>query len=52
MLLWLWYRPAAAALIPPLAQELPYAIVRLLKKKRKKREFPLWHSRKESDSYP
>ena len=24
-LLWLWRRPAAAALIQPLAQELPYA---------------------------
>ena len=30
-LLWLWCRPAAAAPIPPLAWELPYA-VRLLKK--------------------
>ena len=25
MLLWLWYRLEAAALIPPLAWELPYA---------------------------
>ena len=25
MLLWLWHKPAAAALIPPLAWELPYA---------------------------
>ena len=24
VLLWLWYRPAAAALIPPLAWDLPY----------------------------
>ena len=26
VLLWLWCRPAAAAAIQPLAQELPYAI--------------------------
>ena len=32
-LLWLWYRLAAAALIRPLAQELPYAIVVALKSK-------------------
>ena len=31
-LLWLWYRPAAAALIQPLAQELPYAIGAAIKK--------------------
>ena len=31
-LLWLWRRPAAAALIEPLAQELPYAIKCGLKK--------------------
>ena len=33
VLLWLWCRPAAAALIPPLAQELPYAAGVTLKKK-------------------
>ena len=30
---WLWYRSAAAALIPPLAGELPYATGAALKKK-------------------
>ena len=30
-LLWLWCRPAAVALIPPLAWELPYAVVTALK---------------------
>ena len=30
-LLWLWYRLAAKALIPPLAWELPYAVVAALK---------------------
>ena len=33
MLLWLWYRLAAAALIQPLAWELPYAAGVALKKK-------------------
>jgi len=32
VLLWLWGRPAAAALIQPLAWELPYAIPVALKK--------------------
>ena len=32
MLLWLWRRPAAAALIRPLAWELPYAADAALKK--------------------
>ena len=35
-LLWLWYRPAAAALIRPLAWEIPYASSLALKSKRKK----------------
>ena len=34
-LLWLWYRQAAAALIEPLAWELPYALGAALKKKKK-----------------
>ena len=34
-LLWLWCRPAAAALIQPLAQELPYATGAALVKKKK-----------------
>ena len=33
-LLWLWCRPAAVALIQHLAQELPYATGRALKKKK------------------
>ena len=36
MLLWLWRRLAAAALIQPLAWELPYAMAVALKKKKKK----------------
>ena len=32
-MLWLWYRLAAAALILPLAQELPYATAVALKRK-------------------
>ena len=36
MFLWLWHRPAAAALIYPLAQELPYAPGTALNRKRKK----------------
>ena len=40
MFLWLWHRPAAAALIQPLAWELPYAMDVALKRK-KKREVPL-----------
>ena len=35
--LWLWYRPAAAARIQPLAWELPYATGEALKRKEKKR---------------
>ena len=34
VLLWLWYRLAAAALIQPLAWELPYAMGMALKKKK------------------
>ena len=34
-LLWLWYRPAAVALIQPLAWELPYAMGVALKKQKK-----------------
>ena len=37
-LLWLWYRLAGAALIQPLAWELPYAVGAALKKKKKKKE--------------
>ena len=34
-LLWLWYRPAAAALIQPLAWEPPYAAGAALKRQNK-----------------
>ena len=37
--LWLWHRPAAVALIPPLAWEPPYAAGVALKSKKKKRKF-------------
>ena len=37
MLLWLWCRPAAAALIQLLAWELPYVPDTALKKERKKK---------------
>ena len=37
-LLWLWCRPAAAALIRPLAWELPYAMGSSLKSQKKKEE--------------
>ena len=37
-LLWLWCRPAATALIQPLAWELPYAAGAALKRKKKERE--------------
>ena len=36
MLLWLWYRPAAAAPIQPLAWELPYAESVALKRHKNK----------------
>ena len=36
MLLWLWRRPVAAALIQPLAWELPYATGTALKERKKK----------------
>ena len=37
VLLWLWCRPAAAALIWPLACELPYAVGTLLKRPKKQK---------------
>ena len=37
-LLWLWRRPVAAALIQPLAWELPYAASVALKKSKKKKK--------------
>ena len=36
-LLWLWHRPAATALIPPLAWEPPYAMDVALKRQEKKK---------------
>ena len=38
MFLWLWCRLAAAALIRPLARELPYAGGEALKRKKKRKE--------------
>ena len=38
VLLWLWYRAAAAVLIQPLAWELPYAAGAALKKDQKKKK--------------
>ena len=38
MLLWLWHRPAAAASIPPLAWEAPYATGMALKRQRRKKK--------------
>ena len=55
----LWYKPAAVALVPPLAWELTYAASVALKSKTKEEkkkkfclnlpfsEFLLWHSRNE-----
>ena len=37
VLLWLWDRPAAAALIGPLAWEAPYAVGMALKRQKKKK---------------
>ena len=42
-LLWLWCRPAAAALIPPLAWELPYPRCSSKKDKKKKKKWKFWH---------
>ena len=39
MLMWLLYRPAATALIGPLAWELPYAAAEALKNKQTKKEW-------------
>ena len=38
VLSWLWHRPAAVALIQPLAWELPYAASVALKSKKKKKK--------------
>ena len=38
VLLWLWYRPAATALIEPLAWEPPYTAGATLKKKKRKKK--------------
>ena len=61
MLLWLWRRLAATALIGPLAWEPPYASGTVLKRKEKKKkrnkkfsklEFLLWLSGNEPNYYP
>ena len=41
VLLWLWCRPAAAALIRPLAWKLPYATGLALKRKEKEKKTQL-----------
>ena len=51
VLLWLWYRPAAIALIQPLAQELPYAIGVALRKKKRKRKSLERQPPSESDTH-
>ena len=38
VLLWLWCRPVATALIQPLARELPYAVGTALKRKKKEKK--------------
>ena len=38
VLLWLWHRPAATALIRPLPWEPPYAVVAALKRQKTKKE--------------
>ena len=43
-LLWLWYRPAAAAPIQLLARELPYAKGGALKSKKKQKQKKIWSS--------
>ena len=39
VLLWLWHRLAARALIQPLAWELPYAMGAALKRLKKKKDY-------------
>ena len=50
VLLWLWRRLAAVALIRPLAWEPPYAagVALKSKKKKKKRKFMFWHKKLEN----
>ena len=52
MLLWLWCRPVATALIQPLAWEILYAagVAQRRKKKKKKRKYKvyIWHVREYS----
>ena len=40
-LLWLWHRPVATALIPPLAWELPYAAGTALKNKNQNKKLKI-----------
>ena len=48
-LLWLWCRPTAAALIPPLPWELPYAMGVNLKSKKKKKKKEEEEEKKEKE---
>ena len=58
VLLWLWHRPAATALIRPLAWEPPYATGAALRSKKQNKnnnnswEFPSWLSSNEPDYSP
>ena len=52
LLLWLWYRAAATALIQPLAWELSYAMGVALKIKTKKRKKEKWAEAINLDSSP
>ena len=49
VLLWLWCRSAAAALIRPLAWENPCAMGAPLKKKSKKKKIVNWFQREEAE---
>ena len=51
-LLWLWCRPAAAAVILPLAWEPPCAMGAALKKKKKKRERERERKEKKKKTFP
>ena len=50
-LLWLWCRPAAAALIQPLAWELLYAAGAALKRQKKRKEILLLEYKRDSNIY-
>ena len=49
MLLWLWHRPPAAALMWPLAWEPPYAMGTALKRQKDQKKFVYKHQRPQID---